>query len=203
MKLLKFSPVARAIGVISAVTVLVGGVTFAALQSEATLTNNTLSAPDSSLLIWDGAVFAATAPGFAVEDLVPGDWTEENFFYFQNDSDANLDVKAAASAPTTLEGITAEDVKVRFTSYAPECEGANTVETTLAELALVDGDVELPCNSLSEDATGNGGVEETEGNYSVSYKILPEDVTDDDVNVGSFDYTFTGTIVGSGEDEES
>jgi len=199
MRLLKFSPVARAIGVISAVTVLVGGVTFAALQSQATLTNNTLSAADSSLLIWNGTAFADTAPGFAVDDLVPGDWTEENFFYFKNDSEGALKIAATASVPAVVEDQTApEDVKVRFTSHAPECED-NTMETTLA--ALVEGDVELPCNPLAEDAQGNSGVPETAGNYSFAYKVdLGEE---EDINVGAWDYTFKGTLVGSGDEEEA
>src|SRR5687767_2695010 len=99
MRIPRINPALRAAGVLSAVAVLVGGVTFAALQSSATLTNNTISSADASLLLWDGDSFESTATGFTVEELVPGEWTEENLFYFKNDSAADLDVTVAASTP--------------------------------------------------------------------------------------------------------
>lgn len=197
-RILRINPVARAIGVISAVAILVGGVTFAALQSQVTLTDNTIGSADSNLQIWDGATWAQTAPGFAVDDLIPGEWSDENFVYFKNASEADLDVTAKISEPVAPpEGFGFsgwENLKVKIKAYAPDCLG-NTKETDFA--ALITGNVEMPCNALSEGATGNGGVEATEGNYSLSYKIAPEVVTGTDVNVGEFDYTFTGTVVAS------
>ncbi len=193
MKIPRINPALRAVGVISAVVVLVGGVTYAALQSSATLTNNTIAAADASLLLWDGDSFEPSAPGFTVEDLVPGEWTTENLFYFKNNGGADLDIKVAATSPT-VDGVAAANVKVRFTSYAPGCV-SNTVETTLD--AIDTGDVALPCNALSEAAQGNSGVPATEGNYSVSYRIEPTDVTGSDVNISGFDMIFTGTAVAS------
>jgi len=199
MRLLKLNPVAKAVGVISAVAVLVGGVTFAALSSDVTLTNNTVSGADANLQIWDATVpaWGTTAPGFQVNDLVPGEnWSSENLFYFQNAGDTDLKVVAKATNPGDVDPGFNDwaDLKVRFTSNAPGC-ALPTVTTDMA--ALIAGNVELPCNSLDKDAAGNAtpGAENTEGNYSVSYMIAPEEVTGDDVTVSPFVYTFTGTVV--------
>lgn len=194
MRLLKLNPVAKAVGVMSAVAVLVGGVTFAALSSSVTLTNNTVSGADANLQIWDGGDWNTTAPGFNVDDLIPGDqWSSENFFYFNNAGDTDLKVVAQSSNPGDVDPGFSEwaDLKVRFTSYAPGCVDPD-VETDMA--ALIAGNVELPCNNLDKDAVGNSGVEATEGNYSVSYMIAPEEVSGADVNVSAFVYTFTGTV---------
>jgi len=196
MRLLKLNPVARAVGVISAVAVLVGGVTFAAMQSQVTLTNNTISGADANLLIWDGDSFESTAPGFQLNNLIPGAWTDESFFYFQNAGDTDLDVTAVASnpgdSPATLGFDNWEDLKVKFTSHSPACTGEDSfVETDMAH--LIAEDVELPCNSLDKDAQGNSAVPGTEGNYSVSYKVAEDQVTGD-INVSPFIYTFTGTV---------
>ncbi len=64
----------RAIGVITAVGVLVTGVTFAALQSQnATLQGSRITSATANLTIADGlGGFAATANGFAFDNVEPG-----------------------------------------------------------------------------------------------------------------------------------
>lgn len=224
----KMNPVARAIATIAAVATLVTGATFAALSSSVTLTGNTISAADANLQIWNGTTFTNTTEGFAVDDLVPGEWSEENFIYFKNVSGTPLNLTASSSEPQLAEGEDSfgfsgwENLKVRITSHNPDCaddnEGlttmtnndsddneepghsdSNVVETDMA--ALIAGDVELPCNSLGESAQGNAGNEGTEGNYSLAYKISSSAVGDsDDINIGAYDLTFTGTVAGT-EDE--
>ena len=194
-----FSPLLRAIFVIGAVAALVTSITFAALTSTATLTNNTISSADSNLTIWDGAAFATTAPGFDVTDLVPGEGSDEYFYYLKSESDAPLYITVHVPAePTAPEGgfdFTGwENLEVTFKSYAPGC-GDDTVMTDMQ--ALLDGEVELKCNPIAADAQGNNavGAEETEGNYSVSFDIDPSSITGDDPEVGNFDMVFTGSVI--------
>lgn len=200
-RLLTINPLIRAVLVIGAVAALVTGVTFAALTNTATLTQNTISAADASLLVWDGDSFESTAPGFTVTDLVPGQGSGDNFFYLQNNSPGDLwvyaHVPAEPAAPTGGYGFTGwENLKVIFMSHAGDCVD-DPVKTDMA--ALLAGNVELPCNPLSEGATGNNqpGEEDTEGNYSVSFDIDPESLTEgaEDAGVGSFDLQLIGSLI--------
>jgi hypothetical protein len=204
-----FSPVVRAIGVFSAVAVLVGGVTYAALQNQVTLTENTVSGADSNLQIWNtakegGADWDDTAPGFAVDGLVPGEWSEENFFYFYNAGETDVDISAIvndlAPTPPVEAGFDSwEDLKVKFKNHTndPSCaEEDKEVETDMA--ALIAGDLDLPCNPLAAGAMGNNqpGHEHTAGNYAVSYMLPSHEVVEGatDIEVGPFTYTFTGSV---------
>lgn len=200
MKITKgLNPVVRAAGVISAVAIVTGGVTFAALSSSVTLTDSTISTANANLQIFDGTVFANTAPGFAVTGLVPGAGSEENEFYLRNAGDTDLKVTAAiVGTPTAPEGGYGfagwENLKVNFKSLEPGCVN-NTVNTT-AE-ALMAGEVELPCNPLTEGAQGNNSVPATEGNYTVSFDIAAAAVTGESAGITDLDLRFTGTAVGS------
>lgn len=67
-------PLLRAAGVLSAVGILVTGVTFAALQSQqAALTGNTIQSATADLRIGTSAsTFEPARPGFTFKDVVPG-----------------------------------------------------------------------------------------------------------------------------------
>lgn len=68
------TPIARAIGVISAVLIVVSGVTFAALQSQdAKLSGSRISSATASLLIGDNQNnFTDIRNGFDFTDVIPG-----------------------------------------------------------------------------------------------------------------------------------
>lgn len=203
VKVHQINPVIRAIAVIGAVMALVTGITFAALSSTATLTNNTISAADSNLLVWDetAQAFETEAPGFTITDLIPGEGSGPNLFYLHNDSDGPVYVSAHVPAepevPAGGYGFTGwENLKVTFTSLKTGC-AEGPVETNMAE--LLAGNVELPCNTLAQDAMGNNqpGAEGTEGNYSVEFDIDPASLTPgaEDAGVGSFDLQLIGDLV--------
>lgn len=210
----QINPVIRAVVVIGAVMALVTSVTFAALQSQATLTNNTISTATAGLKLWDGDSFESTAPGVNVEGLIPGDWSESYPIYFQNDGDAPLfltaNVPEQPQLPEGMEdyGFTGwENLKVAFKGYCGEgaSEEANrsnkwkddkqkdyVVKTDMA--ALLAGEVTLPCGPLAEGATGDSNTPGTAGNYSVSFKIASDAITGDQAGVGSFDVVFNGSV---------
>lgn len=70
----RINPLARAIGIIGVVAALVAATTFAALTSQATLTNNTIASATADLQVdSDGdASYGSTDEGFAFTSVVPG-----------------------------------------------------------------------------------------------------------------------------------
>jgi hypothetical protein len=188
-KHIHINPFARAVAVIAAVATMVTGVTFAALNSQATLTNNSISTSTASLKLWDGDSFESTAPGFTVTDLVPGTGKEYPF-YFKNEGPA-VNVTAHIPAAPTATGFTGwENLKIDLTSDMTGC-AAPTVHTDMG--ALLGGEVALPCNPLAAGAQGNAGVPGTEGNYKIKFDIVPAAITGSSASVGNFDLVFTGT----------
>lgn len=217
----KINPVARAIVVIGAVMALVTSVTFAALQSQATLTNNTISTATAGLLLWDGDSFESAAPGVTVTGLVPGDWSEDYPIYFQNSGEAPLYLTASVpEQPALPEGMEDygfsgwENLKVSIKGYCAPAEEAPTdgvqarrtghwhkwgdedkahiVKTDMA--ALLAGDVKLPCGPLAEGATGDMGTPNAAGNYSLSFKLKSDAITGESAGVGNFNIVFTGSM---------
>lgn len=211
----KINPLARAVVVIGAVMALATSVTFAALQSQATLTNNTISTATAGLLLWDGDSFEPAAPGVTVTGLVPGEWSEDHPIYFQNSGEGPLYLKASVpAAPALPEGMEDygfsgwENLKVAIKGYCAPTEethswwwkqkkwdhssGSAVVKTDMA--ALLNGEVELPCGPLAEGATGDAGTPGTAGNYSISFKLVPESITGDQAGVGAFDVVFAGSL---------
>jgi hypothetical protein len=191
--ILKVSPLLRAIGVIGAVAALVTGITFAALQSQATLTNNTISTASADLLLWDGDSFEETAPGFNVTNLLPGTPSAPQEFYFKNNGTATLNVTAripVAPAVTNIGDFGEVDVTL-------DCQGVGNdpVATTMA--ALIAGEVALD-TTLVGGAQGVIGETENPANCTAVFNIDPITVSGESANIGSFDIRFTGNqVIGS------
>ncbi len=192
----RISPLVRAVGVFSAVAVVVGGVTFAAFNSQATLTSNTISTASANLQVFDtvSGTFGSTGQGFTVTKLVPGTGVTSPF-YLKNAGDLALDVTAhvptAPAAPEGGYGFSGfENVKVTITADKTGCTEA-PVATTMA--ALLAGEVALPCNSLAVGAQGDSATAGTEGNYKIKFDIDPAAITGNHAGVGPFDLVFTGT----------
>jgi hypothetical protein len=147
-KLSKFSPVARAIGVIGGTAALVTGVTFANLTSNTVaLDPNVLASGTAHLLIGSNTEAFTTNPvaGINNDSLLPGVPSAPFTFYLKNDGDAPLDV--TVHIPTVFSGsaISPSDVKLKF-----EC-GGDPVEYTLAEWAA--GTASIPGGPLAAGGT--------------------------------------------------
>ena len=183
----KMSPLLRAIGVIGAVAALVTGITFAALQSQATLTNNTISSATAGLQVsTDNLGFGASQTGFTVTGLVPGAGTTKTF-YLRNNGEVALNVTARVPAlpgpPVFGYGFSGfENLTAKITS--PAC--VDIVNTNM--LALNAGEVALPCNSLLVAPLGSRS-------YDIHFDILPSVVTGSQAGVGAFDLRFTGAQI--------
>ncbi len=182
--------ITREVGVVGATAAVMTGATFAALQSQVTLADNTISTTTASLRIWNGTGFATTAPGFKVTDLIPGQWSTPQNFSFRNDGGVPLTLTATVprgSARGQLSGVAPEDVQIRIT----DLQTGEARVTTLH--ALNDGQVQvddvLPAGAAGSTTTGGN----TEGTYSYEVRIDGEDISGSSAQVGPFYIVFTGT----------
>ena len=179
--------VSRAVGVISAVVVLMTGVTYAALQSpQATLTNSTISSATADLRIGTSATsFSSTRVGFNFVDLIPGGIAapvDGNIFYLKNYGNANLGLHISISSiPVNLSNV--DLTKVSFVMTRLD---TSTVQTFTVK-ALVDSYI-------------NGGLSFTDslsGSVVAEYKlqaIMSADAfTGQTAQISDLDLVFTGT----------
>lgn len=184
------NPVVRAVGVIGAVMALATGVTFAALQSQATLTNNTIASATATLQVDNtdsGAnPFSATDVGYAFSGVVPGGATSSTGnFQLKNAGTVGMTVSVKVdSAPTwtVADGVGTVDnnkVKVLFQ------RGAGVVqEITLND--LLSGDVPLTDGNLAPGAVAT---------FHVQIKMDADAFTGSGATADNFDFVFSGTGV--------
>ncbi len=197
LRLRSINPVLRATGVIGVTAAMVTGVTFAALNTQATLTDNTISTATVGLEVGLTADnLSATEDGFDVTGLIPGTGVDQDF-YLRNTGNTPLDVTANVpnlpAAPEDGYGFTGfENLTVKLTSEA--C--AEVINTNMQ--ALHDGQVALPCNALDDV-----GAEGTATKYTAHIDILPDAVSGTHAGVGNFNLVFTGATVSSGEESNT
>lgn len=126
----KINPMVRAIGTMGAVAAVVGGVTFASLQSNTVaLARNRITTGSASLAIGSGANCTNTtgtnAPGFNVPDLTPGAAPRTLDFCLANNSDVPL--RITGNIPQDLSGSAA----AARTTLSISCNGLGTRSGTL------------------------------------------------------------------------
>ncbi|MDB5182614.1 MAG: hypothetical protein JWO47_398 [Candidatus Saccharibacteria bacterium] len=174
-RLSKFSPIARAVGVMGVTAGLVTGITFAALTSNTVaLSPNTLSSATAHLQIGsvsevynDNSVTGMTAT------LKPGVPSSPFTFYLKNTGQSDLNVSAHVPGDFSGSAISASDITLTI-----NCGGGD-VSYTLAQWnggsaaisanALTAGSV-FTCSetaTLSSSATGQGG--KTVSPFSVEF----------------------------------
>jgi hypothetical protein len=179
----RINPLARAIAVMSAVMVVSGGVTFAALQSQASLTGNTIStiSSNSNDLVVNNEkdnTFHKTETGFKFNNLTPGTFSDEKNFQLRNTSDNTQDIRVQITGESALPaGVNGSDIHFRFKSD----DGTITVNKTWAQLIAAPGVV----------LVNNMGAHTTE-DFKVSVKV-DDTVSTDNISIPSFNFTFTGT----------
>lgn len=101
----KVSIILRAAGMVGIMTALAGGVTYAALQSQATMTNNTIASATAGLDISTdgGATYGSSAPGLAFTGIVPGGAASANkSFKLRNSGTAALNISAIVPTVPTF-----------------------------------------------------------------------------------------------------
>ncbi len=203
------NPVLRAVGVISAVAILVSGVTFAALQSQVTLTDNTISTAGASGLLVDGTdpddLGSQSEKGFTFSQLVPGGGYSDpqQFSLINSENGPDMTVVVNATAASTSAPVDKSKVWVKFTladktSGEPQAlvEDDDSVAVTLAQL-----------ETSFTDLPGADGEDRLDANetltYDVQVKIGADAVSAPEVTIDNFDLVFTGTVVDDDDDDET
>jgi hypothetical protein len=184
----KISPLVRAVAVIGSVAALVSGVTFAALQSQATLTDNTISSATAGLVVnnqvGNDTTFSPAEPGFAFTNLIPGTASDAKPFQLRNSGTVPLDVYVELNNEEVLPaGVTGDEISFTFT---PLAVGGTTVTKTWTELTTAPQSL-LPNFANNVNASAD---------YTVSVTIAPT-VTASSINITAFDFVFSGATVGS------
>lgn len=185
------SPIVRAVGVIGVVAALVTSVTYAALQSQATLTNNTISSATAGLSVNntdDAAPGGATDVGFAFTGVVPGGASSSvGNFTLANDGTSDLDISVAVpTLPTwvvTPSG-TVDNTKV---TVAISCTAGSVTFAGSATLSSMNaGPVDLTGGQLAQGQTAT---------CTASISMAADAFTGSSATATDFDFVFTGTAI--------
>lgn len=185
------SPVTRAVGVFGAVAVVVGGVTYAALQSQATLTSNTISSATANLRVdnlGNGIGYTTSDAGFKFTNLIPGaGYGEAKQFKLHNAGNSNLQVTVYATAGSVSGTLDKNKVHVKFTNKSLSTPGS--VQYTLAQLeADYNG---LP--GLVDDDFLDTSTPGEENEFDVQVKLDDGAVGGSGATNSGFSLVFTGT----------
>ncbi|MEI7522349.1 MAG: hypothetical protein WCJ86_02655 [Candidatus Saccharibacteria bacterium] len=179
--------VSRAVGVISAVVVLMTGVTYAALQSpQATLTNSTISSATADLRIGTSATsFASTRIGFNFVDLIPGGLAapvDGNIFYLKNYGNAKLGLHISiGSIPVNLSNVDLTKVSFVMTRLDTSTVQTFTVKTLVD--SYINGGL-----SLTDSLSGSVVAE-----YKLQAIMSADAFTGQNAQISDLDLVFTGT----------
>jgi predicted ribosomally synthesized peptide with SipW-like signal peptide len=183
----KINPVVRAILVVGAAAGLVVGVTFAALNSQATLTGNTISATAGLQVSTNGVDFGGSIPGFAFNNVVLGDSTGvNNTFKLRNASTTNMNVTLKIPTAPTFTGGTVDPAKVHVKLDCTD-PGLTMASTTLT--TLTGSEVSLTGGPLTAGSTASCTMNVTLDNDAITGGTT--------ATSSAFDLRFTGTGVSS------
>ncbi len=185
----KNAPLLRAVGVLSAIAIIVSGVTFAALQSQqATLTGNTISSASADLRIGTSASTFSTVPthsGFSFQAVIPGAAAvpvDGNIFYLKDAGTAPLALKVAVgTTPTNASNVDFEKVFIELTRV-----DTGAVQTlSLKSLIDANGVNGLP---LTDHINPNAIIQ-----YKLRASMAVDAFTGSGATIGGIDLVFYGS----------
>jgi hypothetical protein len=184
------NPVARAILVVAAVAGLVTAMTFAAMTSSATLTDNTISSATADLQVdSDEGGFASSDAGFDFTGLVPGAaYGAAQDFMLKNNGSVNLDVQVFAEtvAATGTGVLDKTKVTVQFTNVS----AGETVEYSLAQLESANRNVPGASSFFTDQSLEPGEID----TFTINVKLEDGAISGTGpVSVNDFDLVFVGT----------
>lgn len=177
----------RALGVISAVVVIVSGVTFAALQSQQnTLAGNTIQTATANLqLSTDGTSYSDSHPGFDFNNLVPGGQAVPTTGYplfLKNGGGTALALKlAVSSTPTNPSSVDLSKVTVLLTTVG---SGAGAQNFSLQSL--------IAANASGLAITGSNLASGVAQQYKLQVSMSSDAVTGASASLGNIDFAFSG-----------
>lgn len=181
----------RAVGMVTAVVIIVSGVTFAALQSQQdTLTGNTIETATANLqLSTDGTNYSDSHAGFNFNNIVPGGQavpTTGYPFYLKNAGGTPLSLKlAVTSLPTNPNTVDLGKVNVLLT---PVATGTPMQTFTLQSLiaSSASGGLAITSGNLASGASQQ---------FKLQVSMATDAVSGSTASLGNIDFSFSGTAV--------
>ncbi|CAN5416989.1 hypothetical protein BH10PAT3_BH10PAT3_0410 [soil metagenome] len=184
-RLSKFSPFARAIGVMGVTAGLVTGVTFASFNTNSVvLADSDLVVTSDVLRISNGGAYSSTSVAGFSDNLNPGVEGPKHNFYLQNTSTSNLKISVAVAADSG--DIQGSGIHFKFYNEA----GALVGEATYDQIHNTPGTLN---GQLNAGAQGTADGTPTEGDYSYTVTVDQAAMPGSNGQVTDYDLTFTGT----------
>ncbi len=163
--------------------VLLAGAAFALLQTQATLTGNSVQTDSAGLLISrDGIHFSDSAPGYAFAHIIPGFRpSQEEHLAFQNTGSAPLSLGLRmAGMPENTDGIDLTKAAVILTPSATGVPQRFTLQS------LVDTMAGLPIDGLGQLQPGSTA------DCDIQIALDADAVNGSGAALSGLDFTFTG-----------
>jgi len=189
-KLWKLLPLARAIGILSAVGIATTLVTFAAIQSSGNaLAGNTIQTATASLQIsTDGTTFSSTnVPGFTFSGLVPGGSPQpganNDIVYLKNSGTATLKLSLTIPTLPTVTG-TVDLSKVSVLLTPPSSLGLPAITQTIPLSGLIAGQVAINNSLVNVNSVVS---------YHVQISMASDAVSGNGATISGLDLSFSGS----------
>ena len=194
----KLTVISRTVGVLSAVTILGAGVTYASLTTTATLTANSFASATAGLLVDgsdDGATPSASEAGFSFANVLPGaGFGAAQTFSLKNDGTSNLKVTVYAIGGTQTGIVDESKVHFEFTNTANDSTKVYTLaqmKNNFNDLPGISGIGE----SLGVDDATTTPADEGLATFEVRLKMDEAAVAGGSASLNGFNMVFTGTAV--------
>jgi hypothetical protein len=180
----------RAFAVVTAMSGLVSGVTFAGLQSQQNkLAGNSIQTATANLLVsTDNTTYSNTQPGYSFSNLIPGGSavpTNGYPLYLKNAGGAPLSLKVAVSSPPTNQN-NADLAKVYL--ILNHVGGGTPQIISLAALIAAANTGGVPITTPS--AINPGLMTQ----YNIQVSMDQDAITGSVASIGNLDLSFTGTV---------
>jgi len=180
----------RSTGVMVAILVIMGGVAFALLQSQAKLTGNSISTQTTGLLIsQNDSNYGTTTMGYSFAGIIPGTQpSQTEHFLLKNTGNASLALKFAAdSVPANPANVDLSKVNVILTPYSTTTFMPGT-PLSFSLQSLVDASAS---GGLTVDypAKLDPGAKEE---FNIQAAMDGDAYSGAGASLGNIDFTFTG-----------
>lgn len=192
----KVSPIVRASAVFAIVVAAVGGTTYAALQSQATLFNNTISTASAQLQVKSAGGFASQDAGFAFTGAIPGGAAVPaagHAFQLKNNGSVGLKIYASIPVAPTFTVTPSGSVDLSKVDLVLACTNgtqnfALTADVTALVAAHATGGVQLTPDTLPN---GVGNI----ASCTAKVQMDADAFSGESASSTNFNIVFTGTPV--------
>lgn len=183
-----FKALARAVGVMAAVVIVVSGVTFAVLQSQQVkLAGNTVQTATANLQISaDGTNYASSLPGFSFSGIVPGGSAVPQSGYaifLRNTGNAPLSLKfAVSSTPSNPDGVDLSKVNIILTPTSTGIPQSFTLQSLVTSGSNGGTAITIPSSLFA----GNTAT------FTLKASMDSDALSGSGASLGNIDFAFSG-----------